>query len=189
MQGVTGSSPVVSTKMNKSTHLGAFVHFWRHSANLLAHPTLNDFGRQHRFEAPRKRRESGSKISRRATLACKAAAREIFFSKPRLSPPEKNSSKQGEVFSYPSRRLGIDARRLAIPSLRSLHHRAKCGGYHQPLRGWISSRISVYPSAAWWYTTLRVGDIQNYVLMIYTPRAWLGCENAKSSWIALPNMI
>ena len=25
----------------------------------------------------------------------------------------------------------------------------------------------------WWYTTLGVGDIQNYVLMIYTPRAWL----------------
>ena len=35
-------------------------------------------------------------------------------------------------FFYPSRRLGIDARRLAIPSLRSLHRRTKCGVYHQP---------------------------------------------------------
>jgi hypothetical protein len=35
-------------------------------------------------------------------------------------------------------RLGIDARRLAFPSLRSLHHRAKRGVYHQPLWGCIS---------------------------------------------------
>ena len=33
---------------------------------------------------------------------------------------------------YPSRRLGIDARRLANPSLCSLHHRTTCDVYHQP---------------------------------------------------------
>ena len=44
---------------------------------------------------------------------------------------------------------------------------------------------------------LRLADIQTFGLMIYrnklrmiyTPSAWLGCENAKSSWIALQNMI
>ena len=39
------------------------------------------------------------------------------------------------------------------------HRRAKRGGYHQPLWGWISSRASVY--------FLRLDDIQNCVLMIY----------------------
>ncbi|MBR5120398.1 MAG: hypothetical protein IKV02_05310 [Clostridia bacterium] len=28
------------------------------------------------------------------------------------------------------------------------HRRAKCGAYHQPLRGCISSRVSVYLPAA-----------------------------------------
>ena len=46
------------------------------------------------------------------------------------------------------------------------HHRAKCGAYHQPLWGCISSRISVHLPAAWWDTTLRVGDIQCFALMI-----------------------
>ena len=65
-------------------------------------------------------------------------------------------------FFYPSRRLGIDARRLAIPSLRSLH---------QPLRGWISSRqrrVSHHASAC---ILLRLDDIQCFALMIYTPSA------------------
>ena len=39
--------------------------------------------------------------------------------------------------------------------------------------GCISSRFSVHSRATRWYTTRCVGDIQNSVLMIYTPRAWL----------------
>ena len=37
--------------------------------------------------------------------------------------------------------------------------------------GCISSP-KVYSSATWWYTRLHLDDIQNYVLMICTPRAW-----------------
>ena len=52
--------------------------------------------------------------------------------------------------------------------------------------GCISSRISVCLPAAWWYTTLRVDDMQFLAeLMIYTPSAWLRRENEKDSWIAL----
>ena len=43
------------------------------------------------------------------------------------------------------------------------HHRAKCGVYHQPLWGCISSRVSVHLPTAWWYTTLRVDDIPQQV--------------------------
>ena len=50
-----------------------------------------------------------------------------------------------------------------IIRLWSVSHHRRC----------ISSRFSVHSSATWWYTTRCVGDIQNSVLMIYTPRAWL----------------
>ena len=76
------------------------------------------------------------------------------------SPPTKKEllSTKSSFFVYPSRRLGIDARRLAIPSLRSLHRRAKRGAYHQPLWGCISSRASGI--------LLRLDEIQHSVLMI-----------------------
>lgn len=71
------------------------------------------------------------------------------------------------------------------------HRRMKCGAYHQGRRAALVSHHApacILP-AAWWYTTLRVGDIQCYALMIYTPSAWLGREIAESSWITLQNMI
>ena len=53
------------------------------------------------------------------------------------------------------------------------HWRTKCGVYHQPLRGCISSRASVhltcglmiYNTSCWWYAIPSE-------LMIYTPPAW-----------------
>jgi hypothetical protein len=69
-----------------------------------------------------------------------------------VNTPQKIPKALAFGIFYPSRRLGIDARRLAIPSLRSLHRRTTCGVYHQPLWGWIS---------------LRLDDIQPYGLMIY----------------------
>ena len=43
------------------------------------------------------------------------------------------------------------------------HHRTACGAYHQPLWGCISSRVSVHPPAAWWYTMLCIDDIPQLV--------------------------
>ena len=79
-------------------------------------------------------------------------------------PPTKK-----ELLSTKSSFLFIQAAGLAY------HHRAKCGVYHQQRqsRCCISSRASVYFPVAWWYTTLRVDDIQCFALMIYTPSAWL----------------
>ena len=68
---------------------------------------------------------------------------------------------KSSFFVYPSRRLGIDARRLAIPSLRSLHHRAKCGVYHQ---GRIAPLYLITRQRAY---SLRLDDILPCGLMIY----------------------
>ena len=90
---------------------------------------------------------------------------------------EHLSTDKCSVFVYPSRRLGIssDASRYIIKGA---------------LRPCISSApLGLDSPAAWWYTTLRVDDIQCFALMVYTPSAWLGREIAKSSWITLQNMI
>ena len=50
------------------------------------------------------------------------------------------------IFFYPSRRLGISSAPAGLDIITA----TPC----------ISSRASVYPPAAWWYTTLRVDDMQ-----------------------------
>ena len=73
---------------------------------------------------------------------------------PSSAPKNPRSSERG--FFYPSRRLGISSAYGCISSPQV----------------YIITRQRVF-SATWWYTTLCVGDMQNSVLMIYTPRAWL----------------
>jgi hypothetical protein len=64
-------------------------------------------------------------------------------SKIHLSPPEKTSSEQGEVFSYPSRRLGISSDfSLYLITEGAYHHALAC-------------------------ISLRLDDIQHFVLVIY----------------------
>ena len=56
------------------------------------------------------------------------------------------------------------------------HHRTKCGGYHQPLWGWISSRHSrAYPF-------LRFDDIQCSALMIYRNKLRMIYTFCESDW-------
>ena len=99
-----------------------------------------------------------------------------------LSPP-KNSENSFSEFFYPSRSRGSPkraCRALGVPVGLVYHRRAKCGVYHQPLWGCISSRVSVHLPAAWWYTAtscgwyakLRFDDIQGFALIPYTPLAW-----------------
>ena len=59
------------------------------------------------------------------------------------APPEKTSSEHGEVFSYPSRRLGISSDfSLYLITVGAYHHALAC-------------------------IHLRLDDIQGYTLMIY----------------------
>ena len=78
-------------------------------------------------------------------------------------------------FFYPSRRPGIDARRLAIPSLRSLYRRAKRGVYHQGRRDALVSHHA--PACIF----LRLDAIHHFVMIPYgtscqfhtKPTAWI----------------
>ena len=109
---------------------------------------------------------------------------QLFFT-PHPSPAPKNTAEKdafSAVFFYPSRRLGIDARRLANPSLRSLHHRTKCGVYHHALacissalraayhhRRCISLRIDAYRLrylASFVVNDRQIANIQHCVLII-----------------------
>ena len=87
-------------------------------------------------------------------------------------------------FFYPSRSRGSPkraCRALGVPVGLAYHRRTKCGAYHQGRRAALVSHHApacIFP-AAWWYTTLRVGDIQRFALMIYTPSAWWSCADAE----------
>ena len=90
-----------------------------------------------------------------------------------LSTKRELLSTKSSLFVYPSRRLGIDARKLAIPSLRSLHRHTKCGVYHQHFGLYLISPFGAGSSCGLMvYKAYRFDDIQFLVeLMIYTPSA------------------
>ena len=107
------------------------------------------------------------------------------------------SGRFGKLFKSLENRLGASPR-----GFESLHFRQKirqvttCRIFLSKPQAWhiITVRSAVYIispfgavshhalacifPAAWWYTTLRVGDIQCFALMIYTPLAWLGCDSS-----------